>query len=194
MKLFLKSNYRNKRTNKKQYKNKNILAKELAKNIKQIKAYQKDIDAKNPVPEKVEIANKQIAILSAKSIELQNETIPFEDAITADTESIKKHVALEEELKECRTKVRVLEHEKSKLVEEARAKITVEEAKELIIKRWERSLHTVIVGYQEIHTRNLIHAIEELYEKYTTTLSDVLSSRETETQLLNNFLIELGYE
>lgn len=175
-------------------KNKNILAKELAKNIKQIKAYQKDIDAKNPVPEKVEIANKQIAILSAKSIELQNETIPFEDAITADTESIKKHVALEEELKECRTKVRVLEHEKSKLVEEARAKITVEEAKELIIKRWERSLHTVIVGYQEIHTRNLIHAIEELYEKYTTTLSDVLSSRETETQLLNNFLIELGYE
>jgi type I restriction enzyme M protein len=87
-----------------------------------------------------------------------------------------------------------LERYKAALVEEARAKITVEEAKELIIKRWERSLHTLIIGYQEIHTRNVIHAIEELYEKYTTTLNDVLSSREKETQLLNNFLIDLGYE
>ncbi len=175
-------------------KQKNLLAKELAKIEKQIKAFQKDIDVKKKVSEKVEIANQQIEILTAKSTELINEITPFENSITTDTDSIKKHVALEDELKKCRTEVKELERYKATLVEEARAKISVEEAKELIIKRWEKSLHTLIIGYQEIHTRNLIHAIEELYEKYTTTLNDVLSSREKETQLLNNFLIDLGYE
>lgn len=175
-------------------KQKNILAKELAKIAKQIKAYQKDIDAKKPKPEKVEIAKEQITILSNKSVELANEIEPYEASITADTESIKKHVALEDELKKCRTEVKELEHYKATLVEEARAKISVEEAKALIIKRWERTLHTVIDGYQEIHTRNLIQSIEELFEKYTTTLDDVLNSREKETLLLNNFLMELGYE
>jgi type I restriction enzyme M protein len=175
-------------------KQKNILAKELAKIEKQIKAFQKDIDAKKPVPEKVEIATQQIEILNAKSNELINEITPYEDSITSDTDSIKKHVALEEELKKCRTEVKELERYKATLVEQARAKITVEEAKALIIKRWERTLHTVIAGYQENHTRKLIAAIEELYEKYTTTLDVVLNSREMETQLLNNFLMELGYE
>lgn len=175
-------------------KQKTILAKELAKIEKQIKAFQKDIDAKKPVPEKVEMAKQQIEILTAKSDELINEITPYEDSITADTESIIKHVALEDELKKCRTEVKELERYKATLVEEARAKITVEEAKALIIKRWERTLHTVITGYQENHTRNLIAAIEELYEKYTTTLDAVLNSREKETELLNSFLTELGYE
>ena len=175
-------------------KQKNIFAKELAKIEKQIKAFQKDIDAKKPILEKVEIATQQIEILTAKSDELINEITPYEDSITADTESIKKHVALEDELKKCRTEVKELERYKATLVEKARAKISVEEAKALIIKRWERTLHAVITGYQENHTRNLIAAIEELFEKYTTTLDAVLNSREKETQLLNNFLIELGYE
>jgi type I restriction enzyme M protein len=175
-------------------KQKTILAKELAKINKQIKAYEKDVSAKKPNPSKVEVAKEQIVTLLVKVDEIQNEITPYEDSINADTESIKKHVALEDELIKCRTEVRELEYIKANLVEQARAKITVEEAKALIIKRWERTLHAVITGYQENHTRNLISAIEALYEKYTTTLDEVLNSRETETQLLNNFLIELGYE
>ena len=175
-------------------KQKNILAKELAKINKQIKAYEKDVKAKTATPEKIKVAEKEIENLTAKATEIQNEIAPYELAITADTDSIKKHVALEEELKKCRTEVKELERYKATLVEQARVKISVEEAKELIIKRWERTLHTVIAGYQENHTRNLIATIEALYEKYTTTLDDVLNSREKETQLLNNFLIELGYE
>lgn len=175
-------------------KQKNILAKELTKIEKQIKAYEKDVNAKNAPPEKVTAAKTEIAILTAKASEIETEILPLDDAITTDTESITRHVELEVELKECRTEVKELERFKSTLVEQARSKITEEEAKALIIKRWERTLHTVITGYQENHTRSLIAAIELLYEKYTTTLDDVLSSREKETQLLNNFLIELGYE
>jgi type I restriction enzyme M protein len=175
-------------------KQKTALAKELAKINKQIKAYEKDVNAKNATPEKVTAAQTEIAILATKAAEIEAEITPFNEAINADTENIKKHVALENELKECRTEVKELERYKATLVEEARAKITVEEAKALIIKRWERTLHAVINGYQELHTRNLIYAIGELFDKYVTTLDEVLNSREKETQLLNNFLIELGYE
>ena len=161
---------------------------------KQIKAYEKDINGKNTTSEKVTAAKTEIEKLETEITKINTEITAFDEAINADTESIKKHVALEDELKKCRTEVKELERYKATLVEEARAKISVEEAKILIIKRWERTLHTVINGYQEIHTRNLIQSIEELFEKYTTTLNDVLSSREKETQLLNNFLIELGYE
>jgi type I restriction enzyme M protein len=175
-------------------KQKTALAKELTKINKQIKAYEKDINAKKPNPPKVEIAKEEIVILLVKADEIQNEITPYEDSINADTDSIKNHLALEDELKKCRTEVKELERYKATLVEEARAKISVEEAKELIIKRWERTLHAVITGYQEIHTRNLINAVGELYGKYTTTLDNVLNSREKETQLLNSFLMELGYE
>jgi type I restriction enzyme M protein len=175
-------------------KQKNALGKEIVKINKQIKAYEKDINAKNASPEKVTTAKNEINLLNEKITEIETEIAPFDEAINTDTDSIKKHVALEEELKKCRTEVRDLERIKADLVEQAREKITPEEAKGLIIKRWERILHAVITGYQEIHTRNLTNSISELYEKYTITLDDVLSSREHETHLLNNFLIDLGYE
>jgi type I restriction enzyme M protein len=175
-------------------KQKNILAKDLAKIVKQIKAYQKDIKAKNVSSESIKVAKVEIGHLTTKATEIEEEIKPFDDSINSDTDRIKKHVALEDELKKYRNEVKELERYKSTLVEEARTKITIEEAKDLIIKRWGRTLHQVITVYQEIHTRKLINAIEELYEKYTTTLNDILSSREKETQLLNNFLIELGYE
>jgi hypothetical protein len=39
-----------------------------------------------------------------------------------------------------------------------------------------------------------LQAVENLHEKYTTPLHSILSEREKETQLLNTFLMELGYE
>ncbi len=175
-------------------KQKTVLTKEFAKINKQIKAYEKDVNAKNTPPEKLKVAEDEIAQLTAKATEIEHEITPIDDAINADTERIKKHVALEDELKQCRIEVKEIERYKATLVEQARAKITVEEAKELIIKRWERTLHSVITGYQENHTRNLINAVSEFWDKYTTTLDDVLMAREKETKLLNTFLMELGYE
>ncbi len=175
-------------------KEKTILEKELAKITKQVNAYEKDLNSKNPDAEKVKKANKEIALLNIQSTEISNNKTPFEEAILFDEEKIKKHVALETELKKCRDEVRDLERVKATLVDEARAKITPEEAKKLIIDRWLRTLHILLLGYQENHTRNLIASIEELFDKYVVTLDEVLSSRETETHLLNKFLIELGYE
>ena len=79
-------------------------------------------------------------------------------------------------------------------MEQARLLITPEEAKELILKRWQTVLHQSINGYLETHSRQLLIAIEQLHSKYTTPLYSILEARETETQLLNTFLMELGYE
>ncbi|MDT8416941.1 MAG: N-6 DNA methylase, partial [Lutibacter sp.] len=127
-------------------KQKTLLAKDLAKITKQIKAYEKELNAKNPIPEKIAIAKKEMEQLTFKANEILNEITPFEEAVNADTNNIKKHLALEDELKKCRTEVKELERYKATLVEEARAKITVDEAKDLIIKRWERNLYTLIDG------------------------------------------------
>ncbi|MFY9378431.1 MAG: hypothetical protein WAP58_09590, partial [Peptococcia bacterium] len=67
-------------------------------------------------------------------------------------------------------------------------------AKELILKRWLKTLQDTVNGYLQTHKRELLQAVENLWQKYTTPISSILSEREEETQLLNQYLRELGYE
>lgn len=76
----------------------------------------------------------------------------------------------------------------------ARLLISPEAAKTLILTRWNTILMQTIQGYLQTHSRNLLQSIEKIYAKYTTPLHSLLSKRESETQLLNTFLKELGYE
>jgi len=108
--------------------------------------------------------------------------------------NLKHHTELEQELKECNTLIRAIEQQKDELVEQAREKISDEEAKELIMARWFRTLQSTINSYLEIHSRNLQQAIEAMYDKYTVTLSDILKERDKATTELNKYLKELGYE
>ena len=97
-------------------------------------------------------------------------------------------------LKLCKKKIKEIKDRKQNLVDLARLSITPEIAKELILKRWLLTLHNTINGYLQTHKRTLLQAVENIYDKYTTPLHSILSAREKETHLLNNFLIELGYE
>ena len=90
--------------------------------------------------------------------------------------------------------IREIKDRKQTLVEQARLLITPEQAKELILKRWQTILHQTINGYLQTHSRQLLIAIEHLHSKYTTPLHSILETRETGTQLLNGYLMELGYE
>jgi type I restriction enzyme M protein len=116
------------------------------------------------------------------------------EQIKADELRITKHTALEEELKICKRKIKEIKDRKQALVDQARLTITPDEAKELILKRWQLTLHQTINGYLQTHQRTLLQAIETLWDKYTLTLNTILEEREKETQLLNAFLKELGYE
>ena len=165
--------------------------KEADREYKNIK---KRITANEKASKKNPALATEIATLKTEAEKYSNEIIRLDAMIGADEERIARHTALEEELKQCKKVIKEIKDKKQNLVEQARLLITPEEAKELILKRWQSILHQTINGYLQTHSRQLLIAIEHLYSKYTTPLHSILEARETETQLLNTFLMELGYE
>lgn len=106
---------------------------------------------------------------------------------------IAHHVALENELKDCRKKIREIEVGKEALADKAREQISDDDARRLITARWLNSLHEIINVYLESHARGLQQKVELLHDKYSVTLNDLLSERDAATKELNVYLKELGY-
>jgi type I restriction enzyme M protein len=162
-------------------------AKEHKNLLKRIKANEKAL-AKQP-----ELA-AEIETLKAQAEKVESEISHLDAAIEADEQRIARHTELEAELKECKKKIKQIKDRKQELVDQARLKITPDEAKELILGRWNRTLHETLNGYLHTHSRLLLQDIENLWDKYTLTLSSILTEREEQTRLLSGFLEELGYE
>ena len=80
------------------------------------------------------------------------------------------------------------------LVEKARGKITLDEARDLILARWKETLRTTIMTYVADYQREFLSRLENLWEKYTITVNEILAEREKASEELNRFLGELGYE
>lgn len=154
---------------------------------KRIKAYEKVLK-KQP-----EVAG-EVATLKAEGEKYLAEVERYDAMIEADENRIIKHTELEEELKTCRKKIKEIKDRKQALVDQARLLITPEEAKELILSRWLRTLHQTVNDYLQAHQRQLLQALENLWDKYTTPLHSISDKREKDTDALNTYLIELGYE
>ena len=118
----------------------------------------------------------------------------YDAMIETDENRMAKHTELEEELKTCKKKIKEIKDRKLALVDQARLLIIPEEAKDLILKRWLRNLQQTVNDYLQAHQRLLLQTVENVWEKYTVPLHSVLLEREKETELLNQFLVELGYE
>ena len=151
---------------------------------KEYKNLQKRIKAKA-------VDSEQLTIDSKK---LKTEIDRLDEQIEAAEQRFAKHTELEEELKTCKKKIKEIKDRKQALVDKARLLITPEEAKDLILKRWLRILQQTVNDYLQAHQRQLLQAVENVWEKYTTPLHSILEEREKETELLNRFLVELGYE
>lgn len=106
---------------------------------------------------------------------------------------IAHHVALENELKDCRKKIREIEVSKEALADKAREQISDDDARKLITQRWLDTLHNNIEVYLEAHSRRLQQSVELLYDKYSVTLQNLIEERDAATDKLNGFLKELGY-
>jgi type I restriction enzyme M protein len=107
---------------------------------------------------------------------------------------IAHHTSLEKELKECKATVKEIKDRKDELVEKAREKITPDEAKALIMARWKTTLNQTVMDYVNRFERTLSQELENRFTKYAETLKGILHDRDNAAQLLDNFLIELGYE
>ena len=119
---------------------------------------------------------------------------PYTAFIEEAEAQIKIHVDLENELKENRAVVRAIIRQKDELVEQAREKISPEEARELILARWRRTLESTICSYLDAYVRIFQTSLEHLFDKYNVTLKQILSEQDAATATLNSYLKELGYE
>ncbi|BBE16293.1 type I restriction-modification system, DNA-methyltransferase subunit M [Aquipluma nitroreducens] len=173
---------------------------EIKATIKQLNGQRKELENDVKILEKRISAYRKdgntasITKLQQEIKLVQLQIVPLTQAIETAEAGIQRHVDLENEVKACASLIRAIEQRKEELVEQAREQITPEVAKQLIMNRWQSKLHSTINSYLEVHTRQLQQAVEELHDKYTVTLTDILTERETFTSELNKFLEELGYE
>ncbi|MEO5650333.1 MAG: N-6 DNA methylase [Ginsengibacter sp.] len=157
--------------------------KEYKNLVKRIKANEKTLK-KQPELE------AEIARLKIDMEKSEKEIARLAEMIKEDETRFAKHTELEEELKHCKKIIKEIKDRKQSLVDRARLLIPPDVAKELILKRWKATLHSTVNGYLQNHSRQLLQAVENLHDKYTLPLHDILSEREKETQLLNEFLID----
>ena len=107
---------------------------------------------------------------------------------------LEMHSELDKELKTLKANIRESEKKKDDLVGKAREKITEQEAKELILERFKQLLLSEYQGYLRQYRQGFVEKIDNLWSKYSVTVKEILAERDQEAELLNQFLVELGYE
>lgn len=103
------------------------------------------------------------------------------------------HKALEEEAKALKAELRTAEKKKDELVEQARTKISRDEARDEILKRFHRIVQATYRHYLEADRRAATATIENLHDKYAVTLRNIEDQRASAASELDGYLKELGY-
>lgn len=130
----------------------------------------------------------------AEASDDEAEGIEVQEQIEKIDEQLARHSALEAELKTLKSGIKEVGKQRDELVNAARSKISVDEAKQLILERFQRVLSERYDGYLRQYQRALIADVENLCDKYELTTVAILEERDKEAVQLNQFLKELGYE
>jgi type I restriction enzyme M protein len=109
-------------------------------------------------------------------------------------QQLERHTDLDAELKKLKANIREVEKQKDEMIAAARAKISEDKAKTLIMERFRKLLTEQFEGYLRQYQRSFIAAVENLWQKYAVTTKQILSERDREAAQLDAFLKELGYE
>lgn len=105
-----------------------------------------------------------------------------------------RHKALEDEARTLKATIKTTEAKKTELVEQARLKISTDEARRAIIERLGQVLFSSYQQYLRADQRACVAAIENLWGKYAVTAKQIEGEREEAAAALQLFLVELGYE
>jgi type I restriction enzyme M protein len=116
------------------------------------------------------------------------------DAASKIEESLARHRLLDDEQRELKAKLKAIKDKREDLVASARAKISSDEARKVITERLGRQLSAGYQAYLRADQRACIRAIESLWDKYAVTARQIEDARDSATQNLKKFLVELGYE
>ena len=119
-------------------------------------------------------------------------------ALTSEAAAIEKrlaaHKTLEDEAKALKAAIRSTEKKQDELVAAARAKISRDEARQVIVERLGRLLLESYQAYLRADQRACVAAIENLWNKYAVTAKEIEAERDAASRQLREFLVELGYE
>jgi type I restriction enzyme M protein len=119
-------------------------------------------------------------------------------AYLAEAEAIEKrlaaHKALDQDAKTLKAGIRTTEKKQDELVEAARAKISRDEARKVIVERLGRLLMESYQAYLCANQRACVAAIENLWSKYAVTAKEIEAERDAASAQLWEFLGALGYE
>ena len=107
--------------------------------------------------------------------------------------SLERHKVLEDEAKEQKATIKGIEKRRDVLVQSAREKISTDEARTVIIQRLHQLLMETYQAYIRTDQRACIKAIENLWDKYAVTAKEIEAERDSASQQLQKFLVELGY-
>jgi type I restriction enzyme M protein len=107
---------------------------------------------------------------------------------------VARHKALEDEAKTLKTLIKSTEARKNELVEQARLKISSDEARTVIVERLGQVLFNSYRHYLRADQRACVAAIENLWSKYAVTAQQIEAERDQAAKELQGFLVELGYE
>ena len=105
-----------------------------------------------------------------------------------------RHKGLEDEERQLKADLRATERKKEELVAAAREKIDRDEARRVILDRLHRILVRTYEGYLRADQRACLAALENLHAKYAVTAKAIETKRDSESEKLKAFLLELGYE
>lgn len=119
-------------------------------------------------------------------------------AYTREAEAIEQrlaaHKALEAEAKALKAAIRGTEKKRDDLVEAARARISRNEARQVIVARLGRLLLDTYRAYLRADQRACVATIENLWNKYAVTAREIEAERDAAGARLSQFLEALGYE
>jgi len=104
------------------------------------------------------------------------------------------HKALEDKARALKAAIRSTDKKQEELVEAARAKISRDEARQVIVERLGRLLLESYRTYLRADQRACVTAIENLWNKYAVTAKEIEAERDAASKQLREFLVELGYE
>lgn len=135
--------------------------------------------------------NKAEAKLAKKEGRDQTKFLKRVDAAEA---QIARHKTLEDEARQLKADLRATEKRQEDLVAAARAKISQDEAKTVIIARMGGMLNEIYNGYLRADVRACTAAVENLHDKYAVTAKTIETKRDEEAAKFKAFLKELGYE
>lgn len=107
---------------------------------------------------------------------------------------LSRHKVLEDEVRTLRATIKAIEGKRDELVMSARSKISVEEARGVIIERLRLTLMEIYRAYLRADQRACVRAVENLWGKYAVTARQIEAERDAAAAQLQAFLAELGYD